>query len=464
MRQSLLILTGVLLVTAGAHAQPAPEPQTPPTEATAPNPEVPAVEPAAVPAALPATDAAPPPDTAAPPPAASAGADASGGEMSAAELAELGLNTTGPAVDTSIHLSGFADFTVVGGLNAAARATGDEYRSFAVGNLNLYLSKNLNENFRTMIEVRFMYLPNGAGSAYGAAPASTLVTDYADFNRVIKWGGVDIQRAYLEWSPLTFLTLRVGQYLTPYGVWNVDHGTPTIIPAAKPYVIGAGFFPAQQTGFELYGRTDVSDNSAIGYHLTLSNGTGSAAEYKDLDKNKAVGARAYWETHALGEFRFGGSAYYGTDTQGTSTLGIVNGALASIRTISSQSDTLAFGLDAVWRLQGIYLQAEWLCLQRKYTDAGRVSTVSLTGETKFFPDTFSWGTYVLLGYRFDWYGIMPFVMYQNLDQPDTVQFRGLHAGVNIRPIDPLAIKLQYDNVKSGDTIFHTAYVQAAWAF
>lgn len=471
MRHRLVILTGVLLAAGTAHAQPAPEaPVAEPTAATAadvpadaasPSPEAQTPE---APAPTP-TDAAPPEVGAAPEAAASVETSAGdSGEMSAEELAALGLTAEGPTVDTDVHLSGFIDFSFIAGLNATSETVSPSDRAFAIGNINVYLSKNLTEAFRTMVEVRFTYLPNGAGPAIGAPPVDTSTADYADFGRVIKWGAIDIQRAYLEWDALSFLTLRVGEFLTPYGVWNVDHGSPAIIPAAKPYVIGVGFFPSRQTGLELFGRVDVGSNSAVGYHLTLSNGTGSVPEYRDLDRNKAIGGRAFWESRALGELRLGGSAYYGTNTEGTTSLGFSDGELMNSRTLTSQSDALAFGVDAVWKVYGFHAQAEWLCLQRRYTDDGRVLEVGPSGAPSFPPDSFSWGMYGLLGYRFDWGGIMPFVMYQNLDQPDAVSFHGFHFGVNVRPIDALAVKLQYDNVESGDLTFSTGYVQVAWAF
>lgn len=472
MKNNLAILASVLFVAGVAHAQPAPE-ATPPAPAADPAAAPPAgdaaptsVEPAAVEPVAPVSESATAEMSAAADASATAemSADSGGAEMSAEELAQLGLGGEAATVDTSIHLSGFVDFGVTAGLSSSAEAVTDAHRSFAVGNVNLYLSKNLTETFRSMIELRFMYLPNGAGPELTSPPMNTQVTDYADFARTIKWGGIEIQRVYLDWSAFSFLTLRLGQYLTPYGVWNVDHGTPTIIPAAKPYVIGAGFFPQRQTGLELYGRTDAGDDGAIGYHLTLSNGTGSVTEYKDLDSNKALGARAYWETRALGELRLGGSAYYGTESRGSTALGIMGTQLTANEVLTAQSDMLAFGVDAVWKISGLHVQAEWLSLQRKFTDEGRIAMMAATGGTSFPADSFSWGMYALLGYRFDWYGIMPFVMYQNLEQPDRVAFHGYHVGVNIRPIDALAVKVQYDDVTSGEIVFRIGYVQVAWAF
>jgi hypothetical protein len=142
----------------------------------------------------------------------------------------------------------------------------------------------------------------------------------------------------------------------------------------------------------------------------------------------------------------------------------MDGKLSNVSALTSQSDALAFGVDAVLKVSGVHAQVEWLTLQRKYTDDGRIVLVGPTGSPIFPPDSLAWGMYGLLGYRFDWFGVMPFVMYQNLDQPEAYSFHGYHIGVNLRPIDALAVKLQYDNVKSEDTTFSTGYVQVAWAF
>jgi hypothetical protein len=388
-------------------------------------------------------------------------------EMTEAELLELGLGLNQPAVDTSLRLSGFIDFGMLAGLDSSSRLFLHD-QSFYIGNLNLYITKNLTESIRTMAEVRLLYLPNGGTSggqlsAASPAPTDTNISDYTDFDRPLRWGGIEIERVYLEWSPLPWITVRAGQFLTPYGVWNVDHGSPTIIPAQRPFVIGVGYFPERQTGIELYGRVEASNYSGVGYHLTVSNGAGPISEWADLDKNKAVGGRAFWEYRGLGELRLGGSAYYGryTDSVRTTVFEEEPRVVVDIRT---QYDTLALGVDAVWKYGGIYLQGELLQRQNTYTNEGRTASVSPTGTT-FPSDTQDWGGYGLLGYRFDWLNMMPFVSYQQLHNQDGLPLTGYHVGLNVRAIDAVALKLQIDRIAVGDTTpIRLMYAQVAWAF
>jgi hypothetical protein len=388
-------------------------------------------------------------------------------EMTETELLELGLGLHQPAVDTSLRLSGFIDFGMMGGLNSSSRLFLND-QSFYIGNLNLYITKNLTESIRTMAEVRLLYLPNGGNSggpqgATSAVRGNTTIGDYTDFDRALHWGGIEIERVYLEWSPLPWVTVRAGQFLTPYGVWNVDHGSPTIIPAQRPFVIGVGYFPERQTGIELYGRVEASNYSVLGYHLTVSNGAGPISEWADLDKNKAVGGRAFWEYRGLGELRLGGSAYYGRYTDSVRTTVFEEGPRI-VDDIQSQYDTLALGVDAVWKYEGIYLQGELLQRQNKFTNEGRTASAGPTGTT-FPSDTQDWGGYGLVGYRFDWLNMMPFVSYQQLHNEADLSLTGYHVGLNVRAIDAIALKLQLDTIVVGDTSpIRIMYAQVAWAF
>jgi hypothetical protein len=428
-----------------------------------------------------APEAAPVPDPGAATPATpvegTAPDPAASRELTEAELRDLGLESVEvSAVDTSIKVSGFIDFGVSVALNDVMREL-LEHPAMYIGNANIYLSKNITQSLRTMLEVRLLYLPNGSTvSAADPTEFRAVANDYNDFNRPLHWGGIELERIYLEWTAHRLLTIRLGQFLTPYGVWNVDHGSPTIIPANRPYVIGENWFPERQTGFEFYGRSNLGNLSAIGYHLTFSNGDGPFTEYKDLDGNKAIGARAYWEYRRLGELRVGGSFYYGRTTDSESTLNLDPDGPLTKRKINIQYDQLAFGFDAVWKYRGVHLQSEVLTRQQRFTDAGRTALFSIADFSTGYPtDTIGWGGYVLAGYRFEWFGVMPYVMVQRLDALSYTlramnEGTSYNIGLNVRPVDALALKVEYaygdfdasTPFPRGDLQIFSA--QAAWAF
>jgi hypothetical protein len=454
MRAGLFALAIVFLAATAANAQEVAEPELPAA----------AAEPLPPPAA-----AEPPPPT--PDPASDAPA-----ELSDAELQQLGFDATEPATDYRLQLSGFMDFGTTIPIGKAKQLFGTP--AFSIGNVNVYLSKNLSESVRTMAEIRFMYLPNGAPkSIMDRSSISTATVDYSDFNRELRWGGIEIERVYIEWATHPLLTIRVGQFLTPYGVWNVDHGTPTIVPIQRPYAIGYNFFPERQTGFELYGRWQASNNGTVGYHLTLSNGTGTATEYLDFDDNKAVGGRLFWEYRKWGELKLGGSAYYGRNTFANATGMITNGNLVAGQKITTQSDSLALALDATFKYSGVLLQAEFLTDQVKFTREGRTASFSLaTFSADNYPaDGFRWGGYLLVGYRFEWLGIMPYFVLQQLGGADSTLLAGEKTtvaliGLNVRPIESLVLKVEYTHVFlaseqpfPGFDLQFLAF-QLAWAF
>lgn len=379
----------------------------------------------------------------------------------------------------SVDLYGFVDFTYTKNLDRSDVPYDKfpHFGSFAVGNVNLYAASQLSRNWRSLLEVRFLYLPHGADGAFSAngsvSRADNSVPDYNDVQRPLRWGGIEIERVFLEYQATEWLAVQMGQWLTPYGIWNIDHGSPTVIPVRRPFVIGESLFPERQTGIEAHGAF-LTGASTVGYHLSLSNGKGPVDEYLDLDDNSALGGRLFWRSTALGTFTLGASTFYGKYTDRSKAYapkpGVTPTQLEILDPITVQYDELAFGADARWEYDGFLAQAEAIVNQRNYVDPYR--RIDGGGVVA---DELNIGGYALMGYRTRWLGIMPYTMAEyynfalNTLLPPAVTTT---TGLNIQPQPSVVFKLQYQYTQLGDTsrrealrgTLHQLDAQAAWAF
>jgi hypothetical protein len=445
-------------VQQGPRVEPLPDDEFPPAPAPPPSPEAPV---------------APPTSTTAPEPASDADAAAL-----AALVGDLSAGAGDSALDpddVTFSLYGFADFSYFTQLGKKV-ITGNQYPTFMIGNLNVYFSTEFERRWRSLAEVRFLYAPNGSWLADNQFETSTSprgdtsFLDGSDLNHPMRWGGIAIQRVWLEYKFDSYLTLRAGQWLTPYGIWNVDHGSPTIIGVYKPYIINQDWFPERQTGIEAYGSVYI-DDTQLGYHLTLSNGRGPIDAYKDLDNNKGVGGRLYVNNDALlGTFTLGLSAYRGnyTDRPGNG-IAVVDGALVPLDPPTARYEEVSYAADLKWELGGLLVQSEFITRDVRYTDSARPRAVELPPSPPGFqPDSRERGVYLLVGYRTPWLNLMPFALVQYVDL-----FTDAHEysiGLNLRPSPRVALKAEYKyvliesppGIELGDLDF--LGLQLAWSF
>jgi hypothetical protein len=480
---ALALLGSVVLVNANARAQGAPEPA----------PAAPSA-PLAAPSTLPAAPSAPLAAPSTLPAAVAAPAPKSAGSVAVPEASPEDSFTTSDSTATSmlasedspkLELYGFADVSyihVLSNQRNILRQYVSPYPSFFVGHLNLYLSSHLGDNWRSLAEVRFVYSPLGSEdkqAANGTFPAiDNVATDYAELQRTFAWGGIEIQRVWIEYQPLDFFTIRAGQWFTPYGYWNDDHGSPTIITVHKPFPIADFYFPEKQTGLEAYGKYFI-DSSAIGYALTLSNGRGPYDAIRDLDNNKALGGRLYLDTTALGNLTIGVDAYRGRYTASTKKYRVDTSGSTPVAEIYRQVDSayeeLSLGADVRWLWKGLHLQAEFMTNEAAYDEKARPRVVGFDPRPTFAADYRRIGGYLLIGYRTRWLNLMPYAMvehssYANSDfAPPATAWTG---GVNLRPTPNVVIKAEYsaavfDGVGStglGRDGLSYLGTQVAWAY
>jgi hypothetical protein len=428
---------------------PVPVPVPAPAPAPAPAPTATDASPAASPSATPAPAAAPSTGD-----ATTAAADASFYSASASDS-----ETTAATAYPKLELSGFTDFSFVANVSSKSsplRKLTAQFPSFSIGNLNLYLNAQLADNWRMLAEVRFLYLPQGnanfpTSTTDQVVPYDASALDYADDQRALTWGGIQIQRVQIDFTPYPLLNFRVGQWLTPVGIWNVDHGSPTVIGVYRPYIIGQGLFPERQTGIQVSGEWS-GDSNLLGYFATVSNGRGPSDAFADLDNNKGIGGRLYWTNSSYGTLTLGVSAYKGTYSS--------RNRAYSIQTTSGQTPTLdainpltmryreqSLAADVRWQYHGLLVQGEVMQHEVVYPDGLRPGQNGL-----IFADYRERGYYALAGYRLPWFGIMPFATFQGYNfasAPFAPPATAESVGLNIRPEPTVVLKLEYEASQFG---------------
>jgi len=113
--------------------------------------------------------------------------------------------------------------------------------SFMVGNVNLYFDAQPIKHFRGLLELRVTNSPRGDIETYGGLGGTFARKDTFSYDsggtalNAPMWGATLIlERAWVEWNEHQALKVRVGNFFTPFGIWNEDHGTPTLISLALP--------------------------------------------------------------------------------------------------------------------------------------------------------------------------------------------------------------------------------------
>ncbi len=192
--------------------------------------------------------------------------------------------------------------------------------NMTLGNINLYFDFKPNEYTRSLIEINLnsgiydddkksgmstYFSPSEAvieSQFYAGLAQSILAQDttgFLDFNTAYAiaqgmglwpgisagilsanwsneggkmYGGVKVERAWLDITPFNFLNFRVGRFITPAGIWNVDHGSPLIVTIGQPNQTSLiPIFPSAQNGIMAYGSAFLGDHD-LKYNLYISAG------------------------------------------------------------------------------------------------------------------------------------------------------------------------------------------------
>jgi hypothetical protein len=127
-----------------------------------------------------------------------------------------------------------------------------------------------------------------------------------------KYHGVNIERAWVDLSLSDEWTLKAGKFITPAGIWAVDHGSPVITTVAQPNQTDFfPIFPTRQTGLMASGSYYVGDHDleVVGY---VSSGRDQdenvISEFDDI----GYGGKLAMNLDMLDGIHFGVSGFGGT--------------------------------------------------------------------------------------------------------------------------------------------------------
>jgi hypothetical protein len=418
------------------------------------------------------TDAAPPSDVGAPTTSVAASNDAvlhaieenkKALAEAQAKIAELSARMEATAVetepekeDTRLRIYGFMDVGVqrmwvpsgqpIGAILNAANAT-----SFVVGNLNLYVDAQPVPGWRGLLEVRFTNAPQGEVANFGGVAGTfkrttTLQYDpHASTPNAPMWGGYTvIERAHIDWTDHDLFKLRVGNFFTPFGIWNVDHGTPTLIPLLLPQLIAFGQFPIRQTGIMVYG-SKMSGGWELGYNATVTNGRQELSNFA-FDDNRGFGGRLF-ANREDGDLtiKFGLSGYTArVRDKEVDVVGVSPGIQLTSHSTFDYREVVG-GADVAIDAGPTRIRAEGAVRQVQYETGKHEVNLSLGAPGSFQPNRIATSGYVLVAHQLPFWGLEPFALLDSIFSPfgigDTVIAPGV--GFNIRFNSSVQLKTQF---------------------
>lgn len=243
-------------------------------------------------------------------------------EMQKAMMEELMGDQTSTAAKQEFKIAGFIEFRyenmdIEAGPWIDATQTGSkvsyklwknrERGAFSVRNLNVYSDFTYGKNVRAFMEVKYMEYPSG-GTKYTGDPT---VTDDGN-GSFISHGSIYIERAWVDYKLKDSLKLQVGKLLTPFGIWNVEHGAPVLPSIRVPASISYGFVPTNFVGINIHGNK-LLGNWEVEYNAWVSNGRG--VWNVETNANKGIGASLNIKAPVkfLNKLVFGGSYYKGKE-------------------------------------------------------------------------------------------------------------------------------------------------------
>jgi hypothetical protein len=325
-----------------------------------------------------------------------------------------------------LRIYGFADMGVqrlwADKASLISRVFAANSTSFVIGNVNLYFDAQPVEHWRALVEVRFTNAPLGDTLTYGGIAGTYTRKDTFSYDphgtavNAPRWAGaVVLERAWIEWNEHQAFKLRVGNWFTPFGIWNADHGSPTLIAIALPQFITQRWMPVRQTGLMGYGNAFAGEWE-LGYALTFSNGRQELSNFNFEDK-----------------FGYGGRLYARRDTGAVNTTfglsyftGTTSDEVIDVTSLSPitfekkktwEYNEHVLGVDASIDIDATRIRTEATLRRVTYTPGRRPAGDPISAPGSVAPDAWQQSAYLLVANQLPWAGIEPFLWTELLTFP-----------------------------------------------
>lgn len=383
---------------------------------------------------------------------------------------------------------GFMD-TSFGGIHyddahALYRVQTPAHTSFFSAGVNLYAKSEMTRTLSALVEVRLTYSPDGYTNMWRAAAkvGSTTIADLGQANRIdtaargpysqllYNQSGLLIERAHMDWKPADWFGVRVGRFLTPFGIWNEDHGSPVLLGVDMPQLMNFGLVPIWQLGLQAFGTLSLSNTTRLEYAATLTNTRGPYDAYKDTTDFKAVGGRlkfVYEGQNTL--FRIGayGLVSHYRETEDFITLQLTPGLTldrsanppfgSTELTNVSYDETVLTG-DIEFRYKRFRIFGEgarqtviYQAPRKIDQDDQLLQGAPLNSASLYDASHYGWAVYVLGAYeipiktKFANLTVTPYAGYDRIVPSTTFPLKSntqIRAGLNVRPSPYVTLKLE----------------------
>jgi hypothetical protein len=319
--------------------------------------------------------------------------------------------------------------------------------TFVLGNVNLYVDANPTQNWRVLTEARFTNYPNGtieqlSVPALNQTEKRTTTAAY-DVNapdpgwNSVNWGSIVLQQAWIQGTFTDWLGVRVGYWLTPFGIWNIDHGTPTLIGLTAPSFTGGKFYPRNQLGIQAIGHV-TSGTWTFNYTGYVSNG--KTPDQLDPTGDKAFGLRLSAQTMRPFPLQFGLAGYTGRYSN-IEHVGVPPLNIATKETVAYRQWDI--GADISLDINAFRFRTEF-AIERVDYDPGKYE-LSWGVPGYYTPNHLSWGWFSIAAYRLPWLGLEPYLSCELYRYPtplsEDIATPGV--GLNIHVNTEVQIKTQY---------------------